>query len=108
MSLLMEIAFLPAESGRSPRLPGSKPVLLAQDLCASASLRLCVKFVSSQLPSRPMPTKSYAWVLKSLPTQPLNTIRSTHEIMATQPEINHIVVGSIFPRPASSVVSSGQ
>ncbi len=46
MSLLMEIVFLPAESGRSPRLPGSIPGSSTQDLphCVPASLRLCVNF----------------------------------------------------------------
>jgi len=44
MSWLMEIISLPAESGRSPRLPGSNTVEFSQDLCAFASLRLCVNF----------------------------------------------------------------
>ena len=47
MSWLMEIISLPAESGRSPRLPGSNTVEFSQDLCALASLRLCVNFSSS-------------------------------------------------------------
>ncbi len=35
--------FPPAVSGRSPRLPGSNTVQFGQDLCAFASLRLCVR-----------------------------------------------------------------
>ncbi len=44
MSSLMEIVSLPAEIGRSPRLPGSTTVPSGKDLCAIASLRLCVDF----------------------------------------------------------------
>lgn len=50
----------------------------------------------------------YALVLKSLPIQPLARINNMQETIATQPDMNHIVVGSIFPRPAAIVVSSGQ
>ncbi len=44
MSLLMEIVFLPAESGRSPRLPGSTPESSSSDF---APLRLCVSALIS-------------------------------------------------------------
>ena len=44
MSLFMEIGFLPAKSGRSPRLPGSNTVHFGIDFCAFAPLRLCVEF----------------------------------------------------------------
>lgn len=57
MSLLMEIVLLPAESGRSLRLPGSKPVPLTQYLCASASLRLlsyCVPGICRTLEPYPV------------------------------------------------------
>ena len=50
MSLLMEIVSLSAESGRSPRLPGSNTVPFGQDLCAFASLRLCVNFFIYRIP----------------------------------------------------------
>jgi len=41
MSWLMEIISLPAESGRSPRLPGSNTVEFSQDLCAFALISSC-------------------------------------------------------------------
>lgn len=50
MSLLMEIVLHPAESGRSPLLPCSKPVPLAQDLCAFALNLLLPDFAADQGP----------------------------------------------------------